>query len=185
NFTGQIPQTGWKDHWRTRVLRFNSNKLTGPIPDELPDSPKLQHLYFGSNNLSGPISTNHSKYADENEYPVFDYMGIQKNKFVQSDYQALLDVLGSDKLKVGEQNAPDNSGSQSLPDSPSLSSPKDGATNQPTTLSLDWSSSDNVDEFQVQVATVDDFSSTTVDKSNITSSIKEISGLDYSTNYYW
>jgi len=104
NFTGQIPQDGWKDHNRTRYLRFSSNDLTGPIPNELPDSDRLQYLYFQNNNLSGTISTNHAKYADSNTYSRFNWIDISNNRFHEEEYQSLLDELGSSKLIVGDQN---------------------------------------------------------------------------------
>jgi Leucine-rich repeat (LRR) protein len=103
NFEGQIPQQGWRQFTQMRQLRLNDNNLEGPIPDELPNSSDLQYLYFNNNNFSGEVSTNHGKYADSGTYPEFQYMDISGNDFSSLDYQDLLDILGSGKLKARNQ----------------------------------------------------------------------------------
>lgn len=103
NFEGQIPQQGWGQFRQMRQLRLNNNNLEGPIPDELPNSSNLKYLFFNNNNFSGPVSTNHGKYADSGDYPVFNYMNISNNNFSSSDYKALLDILSSSKLIIKEK----------------------------------------------------------------------------------
>jgi len=77
------------------------------------------------------------------------------------------------------------SGDGSLPAAPTLSAPSDGATDQPTTSTLDWNSVSSADTYRVQLATTSDFSSPVTDVSGLTATQYEVSGLDYSTGYYW
>ncbi|PAU92838.1 hypothetical protein CK503_14210, partial [Aliifodinibius salipaludis] len=66
----------------------------------------------------------------------------------------------------------------------SLSSPSDGATGQSINLTLDWESVSGVNEYQVQLAQDNSFSSTVVDKA-VSEASYAVSGLDYSQTYYW
>jgi hypothetical protein len=96
--SGQIPQTGWENHNSTRYLRFNDNNFTGPIPDQLPNSDDLQYLYFANNQLSGAVSTNHGKYDNATNFPVFSAMDLRGNDFVEADYEDLKAILGTKLL---------------------------------------------------------------------------------------
>ena len=105
DMSGELPQNGWQEHTNTRYLRLNNNNFEGPIPDKLPTSSNLQFLRFQNNKLSGPISLDATKYLNQSRYPVFNYMTIENNQFSEEDYQPLLDEMGSDKLRVGNQNS--------------------------------------------------------------------------------
>ena len=52
--TGPIPRE-LGDLPRLRFLALQNNDLTGPIPPELAEAPKLVSVYLGGNRLSGPI----------------------------------------------------------------------------------------------------------------------------------
>jgi photosystem II stability/assembly factor-like uncharacterized protein len=91
-----------------------------------------------------------------------------------------------DKLRLGtygrglwEVDLPTN-----RPGTPELSSPTDESTDQSTTLTLSWNSVDNVDSYDLQVSTSDDFATTVVDV-NTTSTSYEVTGLNYNDEYFW
>ena len=71
------------------------------------------------------------------------------------------------------------------PDTPVLSSPPNGSTNQSKTLLLDWNSAANADSYSLQVSTNSSFSSLIVDQSGISGTSREVSGLTAGTTYYW
>lgn len=69
--------------------------------------------------------------------------------------------------------------------SPALVSPNQGAQNIPLTpVVLRWNPSTNALNFDVEVSTTEDFSSS-VSKTNITGSSTQITGLQPKTKYYW
>lgn len=69
---------------------------------------------------------------------------------------------------------------------PQLISPPDGATDQPTTITFEWTSVSNADRYQIQIATDPSFSGSSIVFSDNTSSTSiTISGFSHSTSYYW
>ena len=66
----------------------------------------------------------------------------------------------------------------------SLLSPSDGAGSQSTSPSLNWESVSGINEYQVQLATGNSFSSPVVDEA-VAQTSYEVSNLDYSQTYYW
>ncbi len=72
----------------------------------------------------------------------------------------------------------------SLP-SPSLVSPANGASDQATTLSLQWNAVSNASSYHLQVSTVASFASTVVDDSTITTLSRSVGPLMDGTTYYW
>ena len=73
----------------------------------------------------------------------------------------------------------------SIPAVPTLSSPTNGATNIPTTPTLSWNSSTGATSYRLQVSTQSNFSTTWKDQSGITGTSYQVSGLNYTTVYYW
>ncbi len=72
------------------------------------------------------------------------------------------------------------------PASPVLSSPANNSVNQPLSVSLKWNAVSGVDGYQCQVSTDPAFSTKIVlDDSSLTSSSVNLTGLGYSTKYYW
>jgi hypothetical protein len=63
-------------------------------------------------------------------------------------------------------------------------SPSDGAVDQPTSLTLDWSDSSGVEYYMYCYDTSDDDSCSSWVNTGTTSSV-DLSGLIYSTTYYW
>jgi hypothetical protein len=72
-----------------------------------------------------------------------------------------------------------------VPSAPILVSPENEAVNQPIALTLDWEDTPITDTYRIQVSIVSNFSSTIVNIGNLTSSSHDVSGLNYSTTYYW
>lgn len=71
---------------------------------------------------------------------------------------------------------------------PVLISPENGATQQPTILTLQWHKSDSTGGYHCQVATDVGFGSGTLvvdDSTIINDTTKEISGLENNVTYYW
>jgi len=79
---------------------------------------------------------------------------------------------------------PRSPGGGSPPNVPTLSSPTNGATDQPISLTLDWNSVSNATSYDYQVSTNSSFSPL-VESGNTTSTQVNISGLSYGTTYYW
>ena len=71
------------------------------------------------------------------------------------------------------------------PSIPGLSSPSNGATGQPTSLTLVWSSSSGATTYTLQVSTASDFSTTIVNDATLTGTSRLVSGLLNNTLYYW
>jgi hypothetical protein len=67
---------------------------------------------------------------------------------------------------------------------PALSSPANGAVNQPVSLSLVWSAVSGSTTYQVQVSTAANFANTIVNQS-LSGTSQAISGLAVATVYYW
>jgi hypothetical protein len=70
--------------------------------------------------------------------------------------------------------------------SPTLVSPADNATNQPLTVTLQWSALSGATSYHVQVATDAGFSSGVIlDDASVTATSRVVTGLDQSTTYFW
>ena len=65
-----------------------------------------------------------------------------------------------------------------------LSSPSNGAADQPTTLTLTWKPDSEAENYQIKIDENNNFSNSTIDK-NITESSIDVNGLEYETTYYW
>ncbi len=72
-----------------------------------------------------------------------------------------------------------------VPSIPELAKPADGAQNQPTSIEFAWFSVIEADDYQLQIATVQDFSTTFADVDNIQDTTYNESGLDIERTYYW
>ncbi len=71
------------------------------------------------------------------------------------------------------------------PSAPTLSFPANGATNQPTTLTLSWSTVTGATTYRLQVSTNSTFTPLVVDDSTLTTSSRQIGPLANNTVYYW
>ncbi|HWP82728.1 MAG TPA: fibronectin type III domain-containing protein [Bacteroidota bacterium] len=71
------------------------------------------------------------------------------------------------------------------PAAPTLSSPPNNATNQPTALDLQWNASTRASSYELQVSTFSTFDTLTIDRSGITTTSSPVSGLRHNTSYFW
>ena len=71
------------------------------------------------------------------------------------------------------------------PEAPSLTSPANGATCQPTAITFNWTDPGDVDSYSLQIDDNSDFSSPFIDDSGIGSTSQNVSGLNDNTAYYW
>jgi len=103
---------------------------------------------------------------------------------------------GSPAIDAGDPNSPlDPDGTRAdigaipylriAPSAPTLSSPANGATNQPTTVSLSWTASTGAATYRLQISTRNDFTTMFFDDSTITTTSHTVSGLANNTNYFW
>ncbi len=72
-----------------------------------------------------------------------------------------------------------------VPAAPVLSSPTNGAVNQPVALALSWSTVNNAATYAVQVSTDQGFGATVTAQIGLTGTSASVSGLANSTTYYW
>jgi hypothetical protein len=71
------------------------------------------------------------------------------------------------------------------PDAPVLSSPADGATIIVPSVTFSWNASAGAASYTLNVSTLSDFSTLTVNQSGITSTSRLVTGLLNNTTYYW
>ena len=71
------------------------------------------------------------------------------------------------------------------PNSPTLSSPANGAANQPVTATLTWGAISNAITYHYQVSSNSDFTSLVAEDSTLVSAMVSIPWLVDSTIYYW
>lgn len=68
---------------------------------------------------------------------------------------------------------------------PTLTSPTSGAANQPTTVTLTWSTVTGATSYHVQVSTSNAFTTIFAEDSSLTSATKTVTSLVNGTTYYW
>lgn len=71
------------------------------------------------------------------------------------------------------------------PSAPTLVSPPNGATDQPTTPTLSWTGSVGATTYRLQVSTDSLFGTTVFDDSTLTDTSRQVGPLANSTTYYW
>ncbi len=71
------------------------------------------------------------------------------------------------------------------PPTPTLVSPPTGATGQPTSVSLRWNVSSTAQTYHVQLSTDSNFTVLQINDSTLTDTTRALSGLAFSTKYYW
>lgn len=73
------------------------------------------------------------------------------------------------------------------PDTPTLKTPTSGTVFQYLTPKLEWNTSNYASYYRLQVSTASDFSTTVVDKNNITGTSYDITAgtINWKTKYYW
>ena len=113
--------------------------------------------------------------------------GIYNNPTsMKNSFQGQIPILASTNTLAVGVLVSDESTPQPMPSGiPTLNLPANGATDIPTTTSLSWSPVAGAISYQVQVAASSGFTNPNIDSSNVTGNSLNISGLAYSTPYYW
>jgi regulation of enolase protein 1 (concanavalin A-like superfamily) len=76
-------------------------------------------------------------------------------------------------------------GTAGVPSAPTLSSPSNGATGVATNPTLSWNASSGATSYGLQLSTSSSFSTTTVNRTGVTTTSSAVSGLGNNTTYYW
>lgn len=96
-------------------------------------------------------------------------------------------IAGRNDAGTGEWSPIWSFTTTTAPDPPTIAGPANNATNVSMTPTLTWNTANKADKYQLQVSKVDDFSSTIVDKADLTATQytleKDILGPD--SKYYW
>ncbi len=71
------------------------------------------------------------------------------------------------------------------PGAPLLTSPANGATGQPTTLTLTWAASSTATRYHLQLSTVSDFSLMTLEDTAVAGTSRQVGPLAYAATYFW
>ncbi len=71
------------------------------------------------------------------------------------------------------------------PNAPLLSSPSNGALNQPTALSFSWNTVSGAASYSMQLSTVSTFLTTVANQTGLTSGTSQINNLSKNKGYYW
>lgn len=104
---------------------------------------------------------------------------------IKSNYTSQVVILASTSTTAVGVLVSDVTSPPPLPGVPTLASPANNATGIPINPALTWNSASNASTYQVQVSTSNTFSTTVADNSGITGLSSNISGLNYSTQYFW
>ena len=113
--------------------------------------------------------------------------GIYNNPTsIKNSYSGQVVILASSNVSAVGVLATDVVTQQlSLPGIPTLASPADNATGISLPPALSWYVATNAATYQLQVATSSTFANPVADISNITGNSSPVSGLAYSTQYFW
>ncbi|MFH0991057.1 MAG: DUF1565 domain-containing protein [bacterium] len=136
------------------------------------------------------VSTLHASVAECKNNIEGDPMFINK---IDGDYRLR---IGSPAINTGDPGAPlDSDGSRAdigalyyqtqAPAVSVLSSPSNGATAQPTTLTLSWTASAGATKYHLQVSASSAFTLLVVDDSTLTGISRSVGPLANNTTYYW
>ncbi len=109
---------------------------------------------------------------------------------VGKGYWVKMSAAGALLLNVGAGSASSAAGEQpptapGTPSVPILLSPTNGASGVSISPTLSWSTSSNASSYRLQVSTNSSFSTAVFDQSGLTGTSQMVSGLAYSTPYYW
>ena len=71
------------------------------------------------------------------------------------------------------------------PESPELVTPDDGAQDQPTSLTLQWSESETAETYQVQLAADESFTDIIDEAEGLEDTEYDLEGLEYDSDHFW
>jgi fibronectin type 3 domain-containing protein len=174
--------------------------IEGSLP--LPGAPALVSPANGETDLPEDITFSWNPVALGHTYDVQVAVFSDFSATVVSESgvtDTSLDVTGLDLnvahywrvRAVSEGNTPSEwsdvwqFGTVGIPPAPVLVSPADGTGNHSTSLNFSWEAAPGAERYQLQIATVENFSATFLDNDNITSTSHTVNGLDNDRTYYW
>jgi phosphodiesterase/alkaline phosphatase D-like protein len=142
--------------------------------------------YDGINLWIGSPGNYVSKYSTSGQFLYranLNSLGITSttSSVVAWDGQSLW-IAKTDQFTIYRLNAPYY---HTPPAAPVLVSPADGATGQPSSLTLSWQVSLEAATYRLQVSTSTSFATRVFDDSTITGISQQVSGLASGTTYYW
>ncbi len=191
NATNGGGTSGWSAHW---------SFTTGPVT---PSAPGLSAPANGTNCMPQNVTLlwNSASGASYYQVQVDDNSGFSSPDFdVTGIGGTSHDVSGLSQgttyyWRVKTYNSCDVGSSWSsswsltvtpvAPGTPALSSPANGATDQPLAVNVTWNYTTGADSYQLQVDDDNSFGSPMVDQSGISTNSSAVSGLTNSTTYYW
>ncbi|MGH7451564.1 MAG: hypothetical protein ACRENG_09490, partial [bacterium] len=175
--------------WDDLIPRDGSGVYYQSFADKL----VIQFVQFGNNN-SG--AENERVNAEVVLYPngkiLIQYLNFTSNWPLNLCTVGLENSDGTNGLTV-VNNAPylhnalavQFTSGPSEPEPPTLNSPANAATSQPTTLILKWNASTGATTYRLQVATDNAFTAKVFDDSTLTGTSKQIGPLANSKTYFW
>jgi hypothetical protein len=193
-FTNVLPTTTSPNNiiawlWDDLIPRDDSGVYYQSFADKL----VIQFVQFGNNN-SGAAAERVN--AEVILYPdgkiLVQYLNFTANWPFSLCTVGLENADGTDGLTV-VYNAPylhdalavQFSSGATPPETPTLSSPANGATSQPTTLTLKWNAASGATTYHLQVATDNTFTAKVFDDSTLTGTSKQIGPLANSKTHFW
>lgn len=143
------------------------------------DVPKTKIITVGTSVIS-----NYFGYSGGG-YSIVDTIKAGKGYWVKVNQNGSL-ILGSGGAStippITQDQPPPPAGA---PATPSPLSPDNGTTGVSLSPTLSWNPDDNTTSNRLQVSTSSSFSTTVFDQAGITTTSQQVSGLSYSTLYYW
>ncbi|MFI5251273.1 MAG: T9SS type A sorting domain-containing protein [Bacteroidota bacterium] len=100
-------------------------------------------------------------------------------KIIEIDFQNGSPIATSTRQGIGYVRG------NSAPSSPLLSNPVNGATGEPTNITLSWNKANGDSMYRVQAGTDSNFTSIVIDDSALVDTFKQIPSLLNATSYFW
>lgn len=178
--------------WTTRWFSTSDQILNLPSAPELVSPENNSEFLPTSLTLDWSNSTNATayvlNYSQTPDFSTFTEVNISES---QAFVEGLADnttyfwrIYATDGTNISDWSEVWSFATGQLPlEAPILQSPSDLATNQETTLSLDWQTVTNAENYNYQYSTDNSFA--TYSQGNVSANNVEISGLDFSTEYFW
>ncbi len=180
------------------VVRLDSSAV-----DFTPEIPGSPYPVDGATGVSTSVTLNWECYdAESDTLTYYIYFGTESDPpyySMTNENSYILSGLSAGTTyhwKIEAYDADYNSsegpvwsfttgGSSSIPAAPTLYMPADRATDQPTSLSLEWNSSSLATSYNLQVSANNSFSSYIYNQNVGSSTYYQVTGLSNNTTYYW
>jgi PKD repeat protein len=175
---------------------YNTNRVLYPAPILASPTNELKDLDINVQLLWSKVAGCKQFIVDFASNPSFSssitreisdttttFSGLQHGKTyywrVRSDFGPRQSIWTKTRCFTTVSEIPD------VPNVPELSSPANGAFDQPTELDLRWEISERAAIYSLQVSNVSDFSTSIIDQDSIIATQCSVIGLTDETTYYW